>query len=305
MKFWKAAVLVVSSAGLYSVVNYSAEVGNQRQSKRIFDDKYFWVIAHRGFSGKYPENTLLAFEKAAALPIDAIELDVHSTRDGRIVVIHDENLERTTNKIGRVFDYTWEEIKKLDAGYNFDPENHGDFPFRGQLIGIPLLEDVFRHFPQMKFIVEIKQAMPAIEDVVYRLVRKYKMEEKVILASEHHEPLLRFRNINPVIATSFSRKEAQEFYQMYKLRLSNFYHSRADAVQIPERYRSDLVVTRSFVNAVHRKRMVLHVWTVNDPPSMRRLIQAGVDGIITDFPDLLLEMLPEKRQKPVKTLSSS
>lgn len=302
MKFWKAAVLVLSSVGLYSVVNYSAEVGTQRQRKRIFEDNSFWVIAHRGFSGRYPENTLLAFEKAAALPIDAIEFDVHSTRDGRIVVIHDDSLERTTNKTGRVFDYTWAEIKKLDAGYNFDPGNHGVYPFRGQFIGIPLLEDVFRHFPQMKFIVEIKQAMPAIEDVVYRLVRKYKMEEKVILASEHHEPLLRFRNVNPVIATSFSKKEAQEFYQMFKLRMSNFYHSRADAVQIPERHRGDLVVTRSFVNAVHRKRMILHVWTVNDPPTMRRLIQAGVDGIITDFPDHLLETIQEKRQKPAKVL---
>jgi glycerophosphoryl diester phosphodiesterase len=297
MKFRKAAVLVVSSVGLCSVANYSAEVGTVRSRKRAFHPG-FWVIAHRGFSGEYPENTLLAFEKAAALPIDAIELDVHSSRDGKIVVIHDPTLERTTNKMGRVFDYTWEELKKLDAGYCFDPGDLRIFPFRGKRVGIPLLEDVFRNFPRMKFIVEIKQTMPAIEDVVYRLIRKYKMEDRVIVASEHPEPLQRLRNINPCIATSFSRLEAQEFYQLYRLRLSNFYNSRADAVQIPERYQSKTVVTRSFAHAVHRKGMIIHVWTVNDPAGMKRLIQAGVDGIITDFPDLLLQI---KQSREIKS----
>src|SRR5439155_18287013 len=95
MKLRKIALLLLSGAGLYSVANYSAAAGNVRERKRILDDKKFWTIAHRGFSARFPENTMLAFEQAAALQIDAIELDVHSPRDGKIVVIHDSTLDRT------------------------------------------------------------------------------------------------------------------------------------------------------------------------------------------------------------------
>jgi glycerophosphoryl diester phosphodiesterase len=290
MKLKKVALLLLSGAGLYSVANYSAAAANVRERKRILDDKKFWIVAHRGLSARFPENTMLAFEQAAALPIDAIELDVHSTRDGRIVVIHDPTLDRTTDKNGRVFDLTWDLLRKADAGFLFDPDGTGLHPFRGRGLGIPLLEDVFKKFPKMKFIVEIKQALPAIEEVVYRLIRKYKMENQVIVASEHSEPLNRFRNIDPLVATSLSADEAYELYRMYKLRMLNFYKSRGDAIQIPERHNGKQVLTRAFVSAVKRKGLAIHIWTVNDPADMERLMDWGVDGIITDDPEILLEV---------------
>jgi Glycerophosphoryl diester phosphodiesterase len=290
MKLRKIALLLLSGAGLYSVANYSAAAGNVRERKRILDDKKFWVIAHRGFSARFPENTMLAFEKAAALPIDAIELDVHSTRDGKIVVIHDSTLDRTTDKNGRVFDHTWDLLRKADAGFLFDPDGSGEYPFRGQGVTIPLLEEVFKTFPRMKFIVEIKQALPAIEEVVYRLIRKYKMEMQVIVASEHSEPLNRFRNIDPLVATSFSSEEAYELYKMYRLRMMNFYKCRGDALQIPEKNKGRQVLRPSLVAAAKRKGLAVHIWTVNDPVDMDRLMDWGVDGIITDDPESLLEV---------------
>ncbi len=291
MSLKKLALLLLSGAGLYSVASSSAAAGTERERKKIFRTREFWVIAHRGFSGRYPENTMLAFEQAAALPTGAIELDVHSTRDAKIIVIHDSTLDRTTDRNGRVLDFTWDALKKVDAGFLFDPDQTGEFPFRGKGVGIPLLEDVFRKFPEMKFIIEIKQIMPAIEESVYRLIRKYRMENKVIVASEHDEPLTRFRSIDSVVATSVSAEEAQELHQSFRMKLTNFYQTRGDAVQIPEAYQGTRVVTPAFVRAVKRKGLVLHIWTVNDIADMQRLMLWGVDGIITDFPDRLLEVV--------------
>jgi glycerophosphoryl diester phosphodiesterase len=288
MNLKKAALLLVSGFGLFSVANFSAEVASYREKKKLFQDGRFWKIAHRGFSGQYPENTMAAFEAAAKLPIDALELDVHSTRDGRIVVMHDPTLDRTTDRSGRVFDQNWAALKNADAGFMFDPDQNGSFPFRGKGITIPLLEDVFKAFPQMKVVLEIKQTLPAIEEPVYRLIKKYKMEDKVIVASEHTEPLLRFRALAPSIATNFSGKEALGFYHSFRVRLSNFYRSPGDALQIPPRFRGDQVVTRTLCQAAKKKGIVIHVWTINDPEEMKQLIDFGVDGIITDFPDRLL-----------------
>jgi glycerophosphoryl diester phosphodiesterase len=291
MSFKKTALLLLSGLGLFSVANFSAEIASHRERKRLFQDDHFWVIAHRGFSGKYPENTLASFEAAAKLPIDALEMDVHSTRDGRIVVIHDSTLDRTTDRSGNVFDQNWESLKHADAGFMFDPDKNGSFPFRGKGIGIPLLEEVFSTFPNMKMIVEIKQVLPAIEEPVYRLIKKYKMEEKVIVASEHSAPLLRFRSLAPSIATNLAGSEAIAFYNSFRLHLHNFYRVPGDALQIPPTFHGNQVVTPSICRIAKQKGLVLHVWTVNEPEEMQELIDFGVDGIITDFPDRLLEVV--------------
>src|SRR5262245_40441996 len=293
MNFRKAALLFISGVGLYSVANYSAEVAHARSRKRVLQDKPFWLIGHRGFAGKYPENTMLSFEQAVSLPIDAVELDVHSSRDGRVVVIHDPTVDRTTNGTGRVFDMQWDELRKLDAGYNFDPDGNHQYPFRGKGLTIPLLEEVFQKIGAKKIIIEIKQTLPAIEELIHALIRKYQMQERVIVASEHFEPLVRFRNLDPSIATNLSAREANEFYKWYRLRLSNFYRASGDALQIPEKHNDMQIVTPAFVQASHRKGFALHIWTVNDPADMERLIEDGVDGIITDFPDRLIQVVEQ------------
>ena len=242
---------------------------------------------------------MLAFEQAAALGVDALEFDVHATRDGKIVVIHDSTLERTTNRTGRVSDQTWDEVKKADAGYNFDPEKNGQYPFRDKGVGIPLLETVLQSFPDKKMVIEIKQTLPAIEEPIYRLIQKYHMEDRVIIASENYEPLVRFRELSNQTATSLSAVEALTYFQMYRMRLSNFYRSYGDAMQIPPEFRGSSVVTPSFVQAIHRKGMVLHVWTVNDPQKMKQLMDLGVDGIISDFPDRLLKLIEQRNPNPI------
>ena len=291
MSFRRWLILVLSGVGLYSVANYSAEIATVRERKRLFNEKPFWLIAHRGFSGLYPENTMLAFEKADELPIDALELDIHGSKDGKLVVIHDSTLDRTTNMSGRIVDYSAEELRRADAGFHFDPSNNNTFPFRGQGIKIPFLEELFQQFPHRKFVVEIKQTIPAIEELLVALIRKYHMEEKVIVASEHYEPLARIRTMDPVFATNLSAIEARSFYTLFRMKLSAFYKSSGDALQIPDMYKGDRVVTRGLVKAVHKKGLILHIWTVNDPQEMKQLIDYGVDGIITDYPDRLVPLV--------------
>lgn len=291
MSFRRWFILVLSGVGLYTVANYSAEIATVRERKRLFNEKPFWVIAHRGFSGMYPENTMLSFEKADELPIDALELDIHASKDGKLIVIHDPTLNRTTNMSGQIVDYPAEELRRADAGYHFDPSNDKSFPFRGQGIKIPFLEELFQRFPHRKFVVEIKQTMPAIEELLVALIRKYHMEEKVIVASEHYEPLARIRTIDPALATNLSAIEARTFYTLFRMKLSAFYKSSGDALQIPDMYKGQKVVTRGLVKAVHKKGLILHIWTVNDPQEMEQLIDYGVDGIITDYPDRLVEVI--------------
>jgi glycerophosphoryl diester phosphodiesterase len=299
MKFWKTAAILLSGLGLYSVANYSAGVATIRDRKKLFEDGKFWVIGHRGFAGRYPENTMLSFEQAASVGVDALEFDVHATRDGKVVVIHDSTLDRTTNLTGRVSDHTWEDLKKADAGYHFDPDHKEQYPFRGKSVGVPLLETVLQNFPHTKMVIEIKQTIPAIEEEVYRLIRKYGKQDKVVIASEYYEPLARIRDLSNQIATSLSAPEALTYYQMFRMHLGNFYRSYGDAMQIPPEFRGSSVVTSSFVRSIHRKGMVLHVWTVNDPEKMQQLIDMGVDGIISDFPDRLMQVTGRKELHPM------
>jgi glycerophosphoryl diester phosphodiesterase len=128
------------------------------------------LFAHRGASGEAPENTMPAFQQAADLGIAYIELDVHLTRDGHVVVFHDDTLERTTNGHGQVKDRSLTELQQFDAGYNFSSDAGKTFSFRGQGVTISPLTEVLRSFPQIQFTVEIKQKEPPIEKQVIAVV---------------------------------------------------------------------------------------------------------------------------------------
>ena len=131
------------------------------------------VIAHRGGWGLWPENTLFAFQNAVDLGVDMLELDIRGTKDGHIVVFHDSRLRRTTNGTGRVNEFTLEELKKLDAGYQWSPDDGKTFPFRGKGIVIPTLKEVFESFPEMRISIEIKDREPQMVTSFIDVICKY------------------------------------------------------------------------------------------------------------------------------------
>ncbi len=255
----------------------------------FFGDDRPLVIAHRGGAGLWPENTLYAFEHAVKLGVDVLEMDVQSTKDGELVVIHDETVDRTTNGTGRVEELTLAEIQNLDAGYTWTPDDGATYPFRGQGLRIPTLAEVLAAFPEVRMNIEIKQRPVAAP--LCRMLRDHGMAERVLIAAFDAGTMSRFRRLCPEVATAVAEKEIRTFYGLNLAHLGRFYRPPAEALQIPEYHGDRRVLTRPFIRAAHGRNMEVHVWVVNDVNDMRRMVDLGADGIITDYPDRLQAVL--------------
>lgn len=255
------------------------------------------VIAHRGGAGLWPENTLHAFERTAALGTDVIETDVRLTADGALVLIHDATVERTTDGAGRVADLTLAELKRLDAGYRFTSDGGRTFPHRGRGLTVPTIEEAFALSGNLRFNLEPKDDSPALVTSLCRALREHGMVERVIVAAFRQTTLEQFRRECPEVATSASAAEASAFLARYKAGLAASYSPPMQALQVPEYAGAMQVLTRDFVEAAHGRNLHVHAWTVNSPEDMRRLLEMRVDGIMTDHPDRLLEMLKQNRER--------
>ena len=249
------------------------------------------VVAHRGGRGLWPENTLYAFERAVELGVGVLEMDVHSTKDGALVVMHDRTVDRTTDGTGPIQDFTLAELEELDAGYNWSDDDGQTFPFRGQGIAVPTVAEVLAAFPDVLMNIEIKQSQPPIAASLCQVIRDYGMTERVLIASFDTDTIKEFRTACPEVATTAGEDEVRILFGLNLAFLGAIYSPPAEAVQVPE-YSGDLhVVTRRFVHTAHARNMEVHVWMVNDADDMQRFLDLGVDGIITDHPDRLLALL--------------
>lgn len=248
------------------------------------------LFAHRGASGEAPENTLAAFRRAVALGIEYIELDVHLSRDGHVVVIHDATVERTTNGAGTVYGQTLAQLQQWDAGYHFSPDDGETFPFRATGVTVSTLAEVFQQCPGVKFTVEIKPQEPAIEAQVIAVVRACEREADVILASEHDQVLQRVRHLAPDFATSFAYGEVFDFIQRVTTGELTGYRPPGHAVQIPPEFQGVPLVTEQTLAVAREFGCEIHVWTINDAHEMLRLLELGVDGVMSDFPERLLQI---------------
>ena len=252
------------------------------------------VIAHRGGKAIAPENTIEAFEKARELGVDVLELDIRATKDGEFVVIHDEEVDRTTNGKGLVADFTLEEIQKLDAGYKWTNDDGRTFPFRNKNVRIPTLREVFEKFPDITINIEPKHTEPSPTEPLCRIVSEFDRKDSIIVGSFNKVILKDFRKNCPGIATSASPSEVSNFLGMYKVGLTANYHPKMQALQIPPQLANIQVVDKQFVEAAHKQNLAVHVWTINEVEEMKYLIDIGVDGIMTDYPDRLIELLGEE-----------
>jgi glycerophosphoryl diester phosphodiesterase len=252
------------------------------------------VIAHRGGAGQWPGETLFAFEQALKLGVDVIEMDVHSTSDGALVLLHNPTVDETTDGRGPVNKFNLKELQKLDAGYRWTDDGEKTFPFRGKGIRVPTLEEILLKFPHQRMNIEIKQKDPDIVEPFAAMLRKHKMEDKVLVASFSNKTLVKFRRICPEVATSASGIELAKFVARNKLLPGAAKAPDTDAIQVKSRFSFLPIITKKIVRASHDRGLPIHGWTVNKLEEMRRLIALGVDGIITDFPGPLLEELGRK-----------
>jgi len=249
------------------------------------------VIAHRGGRGLWPPNTLYAFERAVALGVDVLEMDIHSSADGVLMVRHDPTVDATTDGRGYIRDCTLAELKRLDAGYRWTADGGDSYPYRCQGITVPTLEEVLRAFPDVRLNIDIKPQDPAVVELFCRMLRAYDSLERVMVGSFHDDQLRRFRTLCPQVATAAGVAETRWFFVLNALFLGGIYRARAEAFQIPEYAGRIHLVTRRFVRGAQAHKLQVHVWTVNETAEMRRLLDWGVDGLITDYPDRLMALL--------------
>ena len=236
-------------------------------------------FAHRGFSGNYPENTMLAFEKACNVKgCDGIELDVHFSKDGELVIIHDEWVDRTsTNGKGFVKDKTLTELKELDFSYTFAGKCE---PQR-----IPTLTEYFDLVKQYDLVtnVELKTSVieyPGIEERVYALIKEYGLDEKIIISSFNHHSVLRFKKLAPHIKCGLLTEswliDAADYVAKTGVECYHPIFTNIIGGKVAE-----------FKN----RGIEVNVWTVNEPDYVRMMLQEGVDIVIGNFPDKTAEVL--------------
>jgi glycerophosphoryl diester phosphodiesterase len=242
-------------------------------------------------SGLWPGNTMPYLEGIAEIGVDMLEMDINMTKDGRIILMHDTTVDRTTNGSGAIPDLTLAEIQALEVGVNWSQDNGQTYPYRSQQLQVPTIDHVFERFPNYPMVIEIKQEEPSMVAPFCALIREYGMEEKVIVASFSDEVIKAFRRVCPTVATSPAGDEVRNYVLLNFAFLSDILTPNYQAFQVPVESGGITVITPRFITAAHKRNLQVQVWTINDPAEMQRLIDLNVDGIMTDRPDILLELL--------------
>jgi len=243
------------------------------------------VMAHRGVPHDYPENTMPSFEKAVELDVDVIETDVHLTSDNRVVVIHDEYLERVSNGKGKVAEYTLAELQEFDAGYHFTMDNGETYPFRGKGLSFLSLDQLLGAFPEQRFNIDLKNNSTGLVDGYLEIIQKHNADARVCTASRYGSNLKRVRKKRPGMATSFSLWEIVGYYFLFRSGLLLLKKKfQGDVLQVPEYIGTSHIANGGLVRSAHDRGLVVHVWTVNDEKHIKRLLDIDVDGIFTDDP---------------------
>lgn len=225
-----------------------------------------------------------AIANGMALGSDGLEIDTHLSADGIPVVIHDPTLDRTTDRTGPVSALTAAELGRVDAGFHFELD--GKHPFRGQGIGIPCLDDVLATHPDARVIIEMKTGQPELARAVAASVKKARAVERTCVSSFQQTSIDTIRAEHPEITTSASVREARWTLHRSWVRWPWVSEQPYFAFQVPEFTGQLRVVSPAFVRQVHKQGQVMQVWVVNERADILRLLDWGVDGIISDRPDI-------------------
>lgn len=270
------------------------------------------AYAHQGGAFEAPSSTLFAIEHALALGATGIELDVHATADGVLVVCHDRTLERTTDGAGAIADHSFEELARLDNAYWFVPgadatrdREPGDYLYRGRApkdpaFGVAPLAavlDLLDDHPGVALNLDIKSTAPLVtpyEAALADLIEARGYQDRTIVASFLDVATDRFRSLAPDVATSAGSQAVAELWQAVH-RDDLLQSPPYQVLQVPLRSGDLVVVDERFVEAAHQMGLAVHVWTINDPADMASLVDLGVDGIMTDRPSVLVDLLDRRK----------
>lgn len=240
------------------------------------------TIAHGGGQGHGPPNTLLALQRAVDMGADVLEVDVQQTRDGVLVLRHDDTLDRTTDMTGLIAAMNWAELARADAGARtvIDGVDHA-----GQGISVPRLDAALATFPTARWILEIKNDTPAAAGAMCETIKASGAQQRVLVGSFHDEAIRQFRAACPGVATSASSSEVLSFVIAARLGVSRLVPMRAVALQLPVSAEGIDLVHPRLLHAARARGLRVQYWTINAPGEMDALLAAGADGLITDHVD--------------------
>lgn len=251
------------------------------------------IIGHRGAAGSAPENTLVSFARALELGAEVLETDIQATRDGVPVLLHDPNLDRTTSGAGMVSDLTLEELRELDAAHHFEDDSGTPFPLRDQGVRVPTLEEAFEDFPDARFNLEIKANPPKLVGRVIELVDKFARHETTLLTAGESPIMEELRRERKQRGAPFAiGASTADIVTVIKAALANG-PTPVDimALQIPTDFGGRPLVTEDLIRYAQEQEIAVHVWTINEPLEMQRLLDLGIDGIVTDHPERMAALL--------------
>jgi glycerophosphoryl diester phosphodiesterase len=255
------------------------------------------AIGHRGCAGEAPENTLPSFERGLAAGAAILETDVHLTRDGVPVLLHDPEVDRVTDGSGSVCDLTLDELQRLDAGHRFSPDAGRTHPFRGRGLRVPTFEEALKAFPGARFNVELKADRAGVSEATVDVVVRNGRESLTLLTAGESGLMERLRHHiaerGVRVAQGASTTDVVDFVR--SAQDGSPPNTQAMALQIPMEFAGRRLVTPELIAHAHAHDIQIHVWTINCTERMAELLDLGVDGIMSDFPGRVADLIARRR----------
>jgi glycerophosphoryl diester phosphodiesterase len=258
------------------------------------------VIGHRGCAAEVPENTLASFRAGLEAGAGILESDVHLTRDGIPVLIHDDEVGRVSDGSGRVAEHTLAELKRLDAGYRFRGAGDRGHPYRGRGLRIPSLEEAFEAFPDARFNLELKEDLPGIVERTVELLAGGGRETRTLLTAADDALMAKLHRRLDAEGVSAARgASAGDVVAFVRAAVEGAAPAPGPmALQVPASFGGRDLVTPEFVSHAHAHELQVHVWTIDEPEEMNRLLDLGVDGIVTNHPARLARLIESRGDRP-------
>lgn len=292
----KIAIAIAAASAAAWAGSKAISKPQQREGKQALQFDRPIILAHRGGAHLEPEHTMLAFEKSAQLGVDGFEIDIRLTKDEEIIVFHDATVDRTTEGYGSVSEMTLAEINALNHGYQFE-DLTGAFPYRDQKIDVVTLRELLESYPNMLINIDIKDAPDTYEgslmpSKLWRLIEELGVENRVVVTSFYGEQIDRFNlYAQNQVALGAGESDVRKAFASFSSQFGHLYHPKVDVFQIPPKSGVVSLDSPKFIQFLSNLNIPVHYWTINDLVTMKKLIHNGAQGIITDRPDIAVELL--------------
>ncbi|MGE7841978.1 glycerophosphodiester phosphodiesterase [Lysinibacillus sp. NPDC093712] len=294
----KIAIAIAAASAAAWAGSKAISKPQQRVGKQALQFDHPIILAHRGGAHLEPEHTMLAFEKSAQLGVDGFEIDIRLTKDEEIIVYHDATVERTTDGYGSVSEMTLAEINALNHGYQFE-DLAGEFPYRDKKVDVVTLRELLECYPNMLINIDIKDAPDTYEgslmpSKLWRLIEELNAEDHVVVTSFYGEQIDRFNlYAQNQVALGAGESDVRKAFASFSSQFGHLYHPKVDVFQIPPKSGVVSLDSPKFIQFLSNLNIPVHYWTINDAVTMNKLINNGAKGIITDRPDIAVELLQQ------------